>query len=114
MALFNLVWISNSGRKHVNSDNFSIFKWGFLSFFMVVLMQYIKQQINFFTIIDKQINVGHIAVPDCWYHDNNFFFNWIQWFWIQSCFENNMKTWDFYHLGLCEPVKTNKISDFIS
>ena len=43
-------------------------------FFMVVLMQYIKQQIKIFTIIDNQINVGHISVPDCWYHDNEFFF----------------------------------------
>ena len=34
-------------------------------FFMAVLMQCIKQQINFFTIIDNQINVGHISVPDC-------------------------------------------------
>ena len=85
MALFNLVWISNSRHKHVNSDHFSIFKWGFLSFFfMVVLMQYIKQQIKIFIIIDNKINVGHISVPDCWYHDNewyhdkDFFFIWIQ------------------------------------
>ena len=34
-------------------------------FFMVVLMQYMKQQIKFLTIIDNQINVGHISVPDC-------------------------------------------------
>ena len=34
-------------------------------FFMVVLMQYIKQQIKIFPIIDNQINVGHISVPDC-------------------------------------------------
>ena len=32
---------------------------------MVVLMQYIKQQTKIFTIIDNQINVGHISVPDC-------------------------------------------------
>ena len=43
-------------------------------FFMVVLMQYIKQQIKFFTIIDNQTNVGHISVPDFLYHDNDFFF----------------------------------------
>ena len=34
-------------------------------FFMVFLMQYIKQQIKIFTIIDNQINVGHTSVPDC-------------------------------------------------
>ena len=34
-------------------------------FLMVVLMQYIKQQIKIFIIIDNQINVGHISVPDC-------------------------------------------------
>ena len=33
-------------------------------FFMVVLMQYIKQQIKVFTIIGNQTNVGHISVPD--------------------------------------------------
>ena len=42
-------------------------------FFMVVLMQYIKQQIKFFTIIDNQTNVGHISVPDFWYHDNEWY-----------------------------------------
>ena len=50
---------------------------------MVVLMQYIKQQIKIFTIIDNQINVGHISVPDCWYndnewyHDNEFFYYYL-------------------------------------
>ena len=32
-------------------------------FFMVVLMQYIKQQITFFTIIDNHININYISVP---------------------------------------------------
>ena len=45
-------------------------------FLMVVLMQYIKQQIKIFTIIDNQINVGHISVPDCWYNDNEWYHAW--------------------------------------
>ena len=36
---------------------------------MVVLMQYIMQQIKFFAIIDNQININHISVPDCWLND---------------------------------------------
>ena len=38
-------------------------------FFMVVLMQYIKQQITFFTIIDNQININYISVHVCWLND---------------------------------------------
>ena len=112
MALFNLVWISNSKRKRVNSGHFSIFKWGFLSFFMVVLMQYIKQQIKFFTIIDNQTNVGHISVPDFWYHDNDFFF-YLNPVVLNSKLFWNMKTWDFHHLGLCETKWTDSGNSLI-
>ena len=69
MALFNIVWISNSRRNILIQINFQYLHEASSVFFMVVLMQYIKQQIKFFTIIDNHININHISVPDCWLND---------------------------------------------
>jgi len=73
MALFNFVWIRNSRRNILIQIIFQYLNEAFSVFFMAVLMQYIKQQINFFTIIDNQINIDHISVPDCWYHDHEWY-----------------------------------------
>ena len=69
-------------------------------FFMVVLMQYITQQITFFTIIDIQININYISVPVCCLKDimimHFYYLNPVV---LKSVV---LKYGNFHHLGQCE------------
>ena len=69
-------------------------------FFMVVLMQYIKQQITFFTIIDNQININYISVHVCWLNDIMI----MHFYYLNPVVLKSVvfKYGNFHHLGLCE------------
>ena len=80
-------------------------------FFMVVLMQYITQQITFFTIIDNQININYISVPVCWLNDIMI----MHFYYLNPVVLKALvlKYGNFHHLGLCKTKRTDSGNSLI-